>query len=645
MNFNLENLFQIGGSEEKNQFFAPIWSDRTEKAYSDFFKDGGWKKPKNWVNPGGVMANPAQQLADPGDFFTTKEHENWINKGKVSDRTLASAVVAALAYGGGTAASAWGGGGAGAGGGAGGGLEGINAGNFSLMGEGSGGSTGFSLMGGETSGTATPSLFSPGEMEALAPSLFGGGSASGGSASGGSFFDKIMNVGGGSSQQQEEETSTPIIQTAPKEKVAPEAGGTMASMKDSWNKMTENFSKNPEQLTMLLDAIGSGIAPNNPFAGIGTSFAKSSLANKAKNYQQQLMTQQAAEPKQKVAPSQGEMTPGPVQVPAGQAQVTGMDFLTPANIQGPTAVTYKRQPDGSLAASTTGVVQTSQEQKPQSVNSQDFGMVANSIAGKQPDLTGLSPELIANFTNQNMAINKANQSAKESQMANILAHDKIAASMANKDVEAMATQALALQRVSAAQKNDVEAAIAAKESPVKIQKMQSELAKTNKEIQELDQTILAKTRMNDAIKKMEQNGLASLNEGETLSAFGGPTAGSMRNTTVSQGRLAEQNRISNEQERQKAYADSVSNIFNGEVDPEQVIGDIARANANSPDNETTFYKMDTGGFLSGGSPEAVKLPIVNKKQITMRDVRFNADKYGKSYDEVYDQFMNLAKGE
>jgi hypothetical protein len=39
--------------------------------------------------------------------------------------------------------------------------------------------------------------------------------------------------------------------------------------------------KNTEMLSMVLDAVGSGIDPKSPFAGIGTSLAKSSLASKA----------------------------------------------------------------------------------------------------------------------------------------------------------------------------------------------------------------------------------------------------------------------------------------------------------------------------------------------------------------------------
>lgn len=120
VNFSMSDMWTFKGKEEDqgDKFFAPLWTDRTENAYKGFFSEGGWKKPKEWFNPGGVMANPAQQIADPGNFFTTGEQENWVTDGEVSDRTLASAAAAALAYGGGSAISGMMGGGSSGGGGA-----------------------------------------------------------------------------------------------------------------------------------------------------------------------------------------------------------------------------------------------------------------------------------------------------------------------------------------------------------------------------------------------------------------------------------------------------------------------------------------------------------------------------------------------
>ncbi len=102
------NFNPFKSTDGGNDFFSGLWTSRSEDAYKDFFS-GGWKEPKNWLNPGGVMANPAQQLADPGNFFTSEEHENWLD-GKVSDRTSMSALIAGMAYGGGALASGMGGG-------------------------------------------------------------------------------------------------------------------------------------------------------------------------------------------------------------------------------------------------------------------------------------------------------------------------------------------------------------------------------------------------------------------------------------------------------------------------------------------------------------------------------------------------------
>lgn len=73
------------------------WTDRTEDEYARFFR--GDYSTRDYLNPGGVMANPAQQIADPGNYFTRQEHDKWVDEGKVSDRTLASALVAGTVYG------------------------------------------------------------------------------------------------------------------------------------------------------------------------------------------------------------------------------------------------------------------------------------------------------------------------------------------------------------------------------------------------------------------------------------------------------------------------------------------------------------------------------------------------------------------
>ena len=147
------NYNPFESTDEGDDFFAGLWSDRTENAYSDFFKGGGWKDWKEWINPGGVMANPAQQLADPGNFFTADEHKSWFGEGDpegpngssgMSDRTSVSAIVAGLIYGGSALASSYGGEAAGAGGEIEAGTGLVSTGGEELAG--AGGSGGFDFM-------------------------------------------------------------------------------------------------------------------------------------------------------------------------------------------------------------------------------------------------------------------------------------------------------------------------------------------------------------------------------------------------------------------------------------------------------------------------------------------------------------------
>lgn len=78
-------------------FAAMPWTDRTGDEWTKFLKgDYTWR---DYINPGGVVANPAQQIADPGNFFTAQEFDKNVDEGKVSDRTLASALVAGSVYG------------------------------------------------------------------------------------------------------------------------------------------------------------------------------------------------------------------------------------------------------------------------------------------------------------------------------------------------------------------------------------------------------------------------------------------------------------------------------------------------------------------------------------------------------------------
>jgi len=85
------NLTQRG----KEDFFAPMF-DFSESIDSwKRFLDGdiSWR---DFVDPGSVINNPAQKIADPGEFFTG----NKLTRDEFGKRGRASAAIAALIYGG-----------------------------------------------------------------------------------------------------------------------------------------------------------------------------------------------------------------------------------------------------------------------------------------------------------------------------------------------------------------------------------------------------------------------------------------------------------------------------------------------------------------------------------------------------------------
>ena len=92
----------------------------TQRGKTDFFASpfdfsnsiSNWKSAlsgdiswKDFIDPGSVINNPAQKIADPGEFFTG----NKLTEGEFGKRGRASAILAALLYGGGAMAGAGGG--------------------------------------------------------------------------------------------------------------------------------------------------------------------------------------------------------------------------------------------------------------------------------------------------------------------------------------------------------------------------------------------------------------------------------------------------------------------------------------------------------------------------------------------------------
>lgn len=86
-------------TEEGEGFAAALWGEESEKEYERFFA-GEYDFYDYFLNPGSVIANPAQQLADPGQFFTGSEGRRWKEGEGVSERTVESAKIAATVAGG-----------------------------------------------------------------------------------------------------------------------------------------------------------------------------------------------------------------------------------------------------------------------------------------------------------------------------------------------------------------------------------------------------------------------------------------------------------------------------------------------------------------------------------------------------------------
>lgn len=70
-------------------------------------------------------------------------------------------------------------------------------------------------------------------------------------------------------------------QVIPAEQNNVQNGLNMLGSGNEQSEMLSNLLKSPELLSIILDMVGSNLAPDNPFAGVGSSLAKSSLAAKA----------------------------------------------------------------------------------------------------------------------------------------------------------------------------------------------------------------------------------------------------------------------------------------------------------------------------------------------------------------------------
>ena len=106
------------------------------------------------------------------------------------------------------------------------------------------------------------------------------------------------------------------------------------------------IQQNPEQFAIMADMLGQNLAPDNAFAGIGGMMGRSSLANKAKQEQQQMLSallsgnKLAAQPTQSPQSGLNMLSQGQAQPATLSSQLGDMNFLTAAPQTGPTGISY-----------------------------------------------------------------------------------------------------------------------------------------------------------------------------------------------------------------------------------------------------------------------------------------------------------------
>ena len=134
----------------------------------------------------------------------------------------------------------------------------------------------------------------------------------------------------------------------------------------SFDKIGAMGKERPEMFGMVLDAMGKGIAPDNPMAGIATQFGTSMLANKELQAQRKQQTDWMDLVKQ---------------------MVTGQTPLTPAELEGVTKLSLSPGKNGkqqltlgvtmpeALKASPSELAQGSMQQAPapQTPSYKNFG--------------------------------------------------------------------------------------------------------------------------------------------------------------------------------------------------------------------------------------------------------------------------------
>lgn len=398
--------------------------------------------------------------------------------------------------------------------------------------------------------------------------------------------------------------------------------------KNAFGSLAQDAKNTPQKWEIVLDALGSKLAPNNAFAGIGTMLAKSQLASQARNAQNAsigdiLAGKQPAPAASGVAPNantgvsktyaSGKLAGADRDIPT----TTAIPGLTPAATAGITSQTQQARPDGTVETTTKHTTPAPVKNVPGTIS--------------QSDLTGLSPAEINAIAGKDQNIGALAMTQQKNQATAAYQNELARAANATVEDKNYANRALALQRLATAKKAETEAAIARDESPIKIDKLRTELAKLEQERQGLELGNAQAWERQTIINKLLANGgdYSSLSDGELLTLMSGANVTSLRNKTLSETNKLNQNQIENEQRRRTAHANAAANAFNAEK-PAAAIGDINRANFNADPRSTRVLMYNNGdGLFNTEKVEWRELPKTSDgKQVTMGDILENARTIG-----------------
>lgn len=406
--------------------------------------------------------------------------------------------------------------------------------------------------------------------------------------------------------------------------------GIWDSLKNSLSGAMGDLKNNPAKWAIVMDYLGTRLDPSNTAAGLGTMLGKSQLANQARNEQKlDIGTALAQQPLQGQVQNevQGSALSQPTQPTQPRSSVIGgngksltqptktaIPGLTPAASAGFTLQSQQAKPDGSVE--TTMKHTTPAPPQPQT-----------SISHQ--DLLGLSPSEIGAIANRDVSIGALNQAGQKNVADAQYKQAVVDATNARTPAINYAARMLGLQRKGAALKSQVDAAIAANKAPAEIAKLQSEYLKTLQETRQLQSTNDQNDERQQIIANLGDQNISTLPDSDLLKILSGNNVTSLLNTTKTQGRLTDKDTTDAINTQYKTYADAVANAFSNSK-PAAAIGDITRANQAAPDTDTRVLTYNNGdGFFNTEKVEWVDLPMTpDGKQITMKDVKENAKKYG-----------------